>query len=208
MNARTKTLPGIPMNSAQLVTVATLAAALLFPANLRSQSAEWMLFSPSDAGVLTDGILDLIVSPDGHIWTACNELRSLTGHGLAIFDGRTWTVYDTGNSGLPSDSASAFAFDKLGNTWICTYNLWAASGGSGLAKLNGTNWTVYTTKNSGLPSDNIMAGTIDPGGHIWLATGAGVVRFDGQTWTVFRNSQRHRTLSCRVVGGLLWIAKA
>ncbi|MFQ6066176.1 MAG: two-component regulator propeller domain-containing protein, partial [bacterium] len=36
------------------------------------------------------------------------------------FDGETWTVYDTDNSGLPYDSVYALAIDQQGNKWIGT----------------------------------------------------------------------------------------
>jgi ligand-binding sensor domain-containing protein len=178
MNSIATILRGIP-------TAAALAAALLLPANLRAQNPEWMLFNPKTAGVPTACILRLVVGPDGRIWTACNDLSSLTAYGVAVFDGRKWTTYNTRNSGLPNNAAYPIAFDKLGNAWLGTINPWDAGGGFGLVKLSGTNWTVYTTGNSGLPSDNIWAGTLDPQGRIWLATGAGVVRFDGTDWTVF-----------------------
>ena len=172
----------------QLLARAILAAALLLPVSLRAQNADWMLFSPKDTGVPTAGIMHLAVSPNGDIWTGCTDTSSLTSYGVARFDGQKWTVYNTSNSGLPSNAAYPFAFDKLGNAWIGTINFFGADGGSGLVKLNGTNWTAYTMRNSGLPSDNIWAGTIDPQGNIWLATGAGVVRFDGTSWTVFSNN--------------------
>lgn len=187
MNAKAKIRPYIRMSRAQLATIVILPAALLLPATLSAQNPEWMLFSPRTAGVLTSGILSLIVGPDGDIWAGCVDPQSLTAYGVGRFDGRKWRVYNTRSSGLPSNAAFPFAFDQLGNTWFATLNYWGASGGSGLVKLNGTNWTTYTKQNSELPSDNIWAGTLDLQGRIWLATGAGVVRFDGQTWTVFNN---------------------
>jgi steroid delta-isomerase-like uncharacterized protein len=182
-----KTLLNLLWSANQFFALAALTAALLLPVKLRSQSAEWMLFDPKTAGVPTSGVLRVVVSPNGQIWSECNDLQTLTPYGLAVFDGRNWTAYNSRNSGLPGDAAFPLAFDKQGNTWIGTSNLRASSGGSGLAKLNGTNWTVYTMNNSGLPSDNIWAGTIDSQGQIWLATGAGVARFDGQTWKVWNN---------------------
>ena len=187
MNSITKPLRGISAWNSQFFATATLGGAWLLSATLCAQNPEWMLFSPKTAGVPTAGILGVSLDPDGRVWTACTDLQSLTGYGLGIFDGRKWTVYNTGNSKLPANSAFAFAFDKSGNAWIGTINFWGPTGGYGLVKFSGTNWTVYTTRNSGLPSDNIWAGTIDPKGRIWLATGAGVAGFDGTIWTVFNN---------------------
>jgi len=188
MNTMTKLNPGIPNRAAIPFPIwAVLAAALLSPPNLRSQNPEWMLFSPKAAGVPTSCMMRLVIGPDGRIWTASNDTRSLSTYGLAVFDGQNWTVYNTGNSGLPSNAAFPFGFDKLGNVWIGTISFWGASGGSGVVKFDGRNWTRFTRQNSGLPSDNIWAGTIDLQGNIWVATAAGVARFDGQTWMAFSN---------------------
>ena len=40
--------------------------------------------------------------------------------GLAKFDGTTWTVYNTSNSGLPDNYVSSIAIDGSGNKWIGT----------------------------------------------------------------------------------------
>ncbi len=40
--------------------------------------------------------------------------------GLAKFDGVNWTVYNTSNSGLPSNYVRAIAIDGQGNKWIGT----------------------------------------------------------------------------------------
>ena len=64
---------------------------------------------------------------------------------------REWIVYNTDNSGLPSnDLTSALAIDKQGNKWIGTRR-------AGLAKFDGENWTVYDTINSGIPDNQIVA---------------------------------------------------
>jgi len=88
------------------------------------------------------------------------------------FDGVNWTVYNTSNSGLPSDDVTVVAIDKQGNKWIGTW--WG-----GLAKFDGVNWTVYNTSNSGLPGDYVLAIAIDSAGNRWIGTyegGLGVYR--------------------------------
>ncbi|HET6992798.1 MAG TPA: two-component regulator propeller domain-containing protein, partial [Bacteroidia bacterium] len=72
----------------------------------------------------------------GNVWIA-------TTAGIGKYNGTTWTVYNTSNSGLPNNNVQCLAFDNAGNMWVgLTYN--------GLAKFNGTTWTSYTTANSGL----------------------------------------------------------
>jgi ligand-binding sensor domain-containing protein len=46
---------------------------------------------------------------------------NIWGGGLAKFDGSSWTVYNSSNSGLPSNSVYAIAIDGEGNKWIGTW---------------------------------------------------------------------------------------
>ena len=80
-----------------------------------------------------------------------------------------WIVYNTGNSGLPSNYVFCLAFDAPGNLWIGTGQFFAY-GGRGLAKFDGESWTVYDTANSGLPSDYVNSLAIGEQGNIWIGT--------------------------------------
>jgi len=71
-------------------------------------------------------------------------------------------MYDTSNSGLPSNWVSSLAIDEQGNLWIGT--------GGGLAKFDGETWTAYDTSNSGLPDNWIWSLAIDRQGNIWIST--------------------------------------
>ena len=69
------------------------------------------------------------------------------GHTLPIkaqVKSTEWIVYDTLNSGLPSNVINSIAIDSNGIKWIGT--------NKGLVKYNGIIWTVYNTSNSGLPT--------------------------------------------------------
>jgi hypothetical protein len=100
------------------------------------------------------------------------------GRGLAQFDGETWTVYTTEDSGLPSNQVTALAFDAQEILWIGTDN--------GLAQFDGVTWTVYTGKNSELPWGAAPALAFDAQGTLWVGMlSGGVVQFDGTTWTVY-----------------------
>jgi ligand-binding sensor domain-containing protein len=98
------------------------------------------------------------------------------GDGLIKFDDMSWTVYNTFNSGLPSDIIYSIAIDSSGNKWIGTHE-------GGLAKFDDTNWTVF------LPNNNITCITIDAAGNKWIGTGQnGLVMFDDTNWTVYNTS--------------------
>jgi len=95
-----------------------------------------------------------------------------TGGGLVKLNKTTGekTFFNTGNSGLPSNSINSIAIDGSGNKWIGTAN--------GLAKFDGTNWTVYNASNSGLPDNYIYYLTIDGSGNKWIGNdGGGCISF-------------------------------
>ena len=59
-----------------------------------------------------------------------------TNNGVSVFDGTTWTTYDTSNSELVYNRVEAIAVDDVeGNIWFGTR--WGAS------KFDGSNWTIY-----------------------------------------------------------------
>lgn len=90
----------------------------------------------------------------------------------------TWTVFNTGNSPLPSDLVYTLAKDHSGYFWIGTAD--------GLATFDGTtNWTIYDTTNSPLPDNFIFSIALDSLGNKWLGFLDGeLVNYNG-SWTVY-----------------------
>jgi sugar lactone lactonase YvrE len=139
----------------------------------------WAVYGPpTSAPQLASPSFDVL----GNLWIGS------WGGGLVKFDGvDNWTVYNTGNSGLPNNRAWATVFDRQGNLWIGTY-------GGGVAKFDGVeDWTVYNTFNSGLPHNDAAVGSgtlaVDGQGNVWIGTfGGGLAKFDGENWTVYNTS--------------------
>jgi Two component regulator propeller len=102
----------------------------------------------------------------GNLWVGSGMGN---GRGLSKFDGKTWTNYNTFNSGIPTNSVRVLATDHLGGVWI----------GStvGLTFFNGANWITYNTLNSGLLNDRVTAIAIEAQGTIWVGTDAGLSEF-------------------------------
>lgn len=86
-----------------------------------------------------------------------------------------WIVYNSSNSGLPSDNVYTLAIDGSGNKWMGTFGLGTADG---LTKFDGTNWTVYNTSNSGLPDNSVFSPTIDVSSNKWIRTGHGLAVYN------------------------------
>lgn len=93
--------------------------------------------------------------------------------GLGKFDNGNWTMYDSINNGLLSNTVYAVAVDANNNIWIGTKN--------GLQKFNGSTFQSYTTANSGL-TDNLITTLFIKGNTIYIGTRSGVNIFDGSNW--------------------------
>jgi hypothetical protein len=87
-------------------------------------------------------------------------------------NGTTWTIYNTGNSGLPHDNVLVVRIDSNGDKWIGTTY--------GLARLHNYNeWENYDTYNSGLPENYIRCLAIDANDTKWIGSGCcGFTKFN------------------------------
>ena len=97
---------------------------------------------------------------------------------MVKFDGTTWTVYNTSNSGLPANHIRDITIDGNGNKWIGTW-------GGGIVKFDGTAWTVYN--NPGLHPIFINTIAIDSIGNKWIGSSSndGLTKYDDTSWTVY-----------------------
>ena len=108
-------------------------------------------------------------------------------NGVCKFDGSSWTIYDSTNSGLVGNMVNEVMIDREGNKWMGMgdYELWHSMEGLGLAFFNDTTWTIYDTSNSGLPDNTINTLAEDGFGTTWIGTNNGLVNFDGINWTIY-----------------------
>lgn len=109
-----------------------------------------------------------------------------TGSGLVKHDEVSWTVYNTSNSGIPSNVIESAAADAKGNIWVGFFVTDSTKDPGGIAKYDGRNWTVFNKSNSGLPHNSVNSIVIDKKGNKWICTnGGGLAKFDDQSWTVY-----------------------
>jgi ligand-binding sensor domain-containing protein len=90
-----------------------------------------------------------------------------------------WTVYDMGNSPLPSTNVKALVSDAAGGLWIGTD--W------GLCHFDGASaWTVYQEGTSPLAENDIRSLQVDPSGRLWIGTvSMGLQVKEDDTWTTY-----------------------
>lgn len=128
----------------------------------------------------TSGIEDL-VKRNGTIWAGSGGsgafwLNTATNEWVRV-------QLHTGAYSYGPNNVKGMAVDTLGNLWIASE--------VGLRKFepgNNSTYTLYNNLNSGLPPRTLYDVEADPAGGIWVATGDGVVRYDGTTWTLYNQA--------------------
>ncbi len=104
--------------------------------------------------------------------------KAYAGGGVSFFNGATWTNYSKPTSDIPDNLMSDLLLDQNGF-------LWGIPGkhDMGVAKFDGKAWKHYTNGN-GLPTNLISAIATNSTGRIWLGSPKGVIRNDGDAWTM------------------------
>jgi ligand-binding sensor domain-containing protein len=97
-----------------------------------------------------------------------------------------WTVFNSSNSGLPSNNIFDIEFTADSAIWIAT--------DSGLAFFDWNNWIVYNSSNTGLITDFITEVSFSEDGTMWVGCSAnelfndstgGLIRFRDSVWAAF-----------------------
>ncbi|MCB2220257.1 MAG: T9SS type A sorting domain-containing protein [Bacteroidetes bacterium] len=153
----------------------------------------WEVNNISNSGLPDNTVTSVTIDVDGTKWMGVFSHPMFgipdVGRGLIAFDGSTWIVYDTTNSGLPQNQITTIAIDGDGTKWVGTRDRdWTQWNGSGLAAFDGSSWEVYTTDNSELPDNYVNAIAIDDYGTKWIGTEGGLAAFDGNTWEIYNTS--------------------
>jgi ligand-binding sensor domain-containing protein len=110
-----------------------------------------------NSGLPDDSIRCIAVDGVGQKWIATDD------HGLAMYDGYNWQVYNYTNCDIPSNQVEFVTVDNEGNKWI-------GMNFRGLVKYDNLEWINYCKANSGLPDDNVTCIAIDDIGKKWIGT--------------------------------------
>jgi ligand-binding sensor domain-containing protein len=118
--------------------------------------------------------MNVIVKRGETIWVGTG------GSGVSWLNGDNWTRVLFSPTNYDANHVNAMTVDTENNLWVASnYGLRKFSAGSNSA------FTVYDHSNSPLPSNYILDLMSDPGGGIWIGTTAGLIRFNGKTWSIF-----------------------
>ncbi len=162
-----------------------------------------MQYSTTNSGLPNDIVSSIVQDGCSNYWIGTTD-------GLALFNGDTWTVYNTKNSGIPGNYVYSLALDTARG------GIWVGSLDSGLAYFDeASSWTVYDTGSGkkSIPNLSISDIKIDAAGNVWIATYYGIAVFNGKTWTSYTvDNSGLATTDCRAIyidkNNIKWIGTA
>lgn len=144
----------------------------------------------SREGLPQNTISALAKDPEGRLWAATQD-------GLAVWNGRTWRVFN-----LPDRQVSNF----LRCLWVAADGgIWVGRQDGGLACLRGDRWDLLAPER--LAGARRVEALREARGHLWAATPAGLLRRDGEAWGVAL-AQPCRSLDQPDPDGPLWVGLA
>ncbi len=135
---------------------------------LNTSNGQKTYYDKTNSGLSDMNVISVMVDGQGKKWIGTEN------GGLCRLNGTIWTVWNTNNSGIPSNHVTGIASDAYNNIWITT--------DKGLGRLSNGTWINWNTTNSGLPDNYLSCIAIDNSGTKWIGSGEGVVSFSGNAW--------------------------
>lgn len=123
---------------------------------------------------LLGNVSAVLTTQDGTVWAGASG-------GLHRFDGTAWQPVDP-FGGERSEPVAALARTISGDLWV-GYSI-----PIGASRFDGQSWTNYIIGDT-YPGNQVNDIAIDGNDHVWLATGYGLLVYDGQTWQRYLSSQ-------------------
>ena len=95
-----------------------------------------------------------------------------------------WRILKPSNTGVPGELVDLVRFAPDGRLWVGAHWIFWGEGGIGI--LDRTDlWTDYANWETPLPSALVLDLAFARDGVVWIATDEGLVKKDGDAWTVY-----------------------
>jgi ligand-binding sensor domain-containing protein len=99
-----------------------------------------------------------------------------------------WRVVKPSNTGIPGEEVRFVRFAPDGRPWVAARWPFWQEGGVGILDRETGRWTTHANWETALPSEYVNDIEFGSGGVIWIATGNGLLKIDGDDWTVYNTS--------------------
>ena len=119
-------------------------------------------------------IMDVIVDKYEHVWGAAWY------YGGVMYDGSVWYAYPPSDTSLPNGMYDLIFADSKGNIWFGTNQ---SSPNYGFTMYDGKEWRTYYSPERYWIS-YVYQIAEDQLGNVWLATGGGLLMYDGTSFTL------------------------
>lgn len=121
--------------------------------------------------------MDVTTDKNDNVWAAAWY------YGGAAFDRTQWHLLPPGDTTLPNFNYDLVFADSKNRIWFCTNQ---SSPNYGFTIFDGTDWrTYYSPQNYAVADVDQIAE--DHFGNDWLATGGGLLKYDGSSFTLFNS---------------------
>ncbi|MBU2493999.1 MAG: T9SS type A sorting domain-containing protein [Bacteroidetes bacterium] len=149
---------------------------------VKYKNGEFNLYDGNTSGLGIDFIQTVAVDLNGDYWVGTFDNDNFRGI-LWNYDGINWTNTKLSDHGLFSSFPEALKVDLNNILWLGT----KGTNGGAVVKIENGKWNVYDKLNSGFTGGGVGAITIE-GSNKWIATGDGLILFDGNNWTEFKTN--------------------
>ncbi len=125
-------------------------------------------------GLISDNVNCVDVDAADNVWFG-------TQLGVSMFDGTTWTNYESGTyPDMIDNNIQAIFIDSNDDLWLGT--------DFGINHFDGTTWMSYNATD-GLGNEQIKCINEDLSGNMWFGTSGGLSEFDGSTFTNYGTAE-------------------
>ena len=125
--------------------------------------------SPASISVLTE-------APDGTLWAGTSD------GGVLHWNGTSWHRLDPGRPNADA-AVNAITVDTAGRVWVGWLQYPTPPGTGWVSLYDGSRWTQFDGNDAAPLGDGVWSIAELPDHSVWVASGSGLARFDGRSWS-------------------------
>lgn len=147
----------------------------------RYSAMGWEGYDDPETSLLDVYVSSLSVDNNGLLWLGSFDHHNFVGR-LLTFNGSNWTSIRLDERGLPSSFPDALAIDSENVVWL---GVKGTMGGM-LVKIREGKWEIFNRANTNCTAMGGGTNALTIHGNTkWIATGTGLLTYDGETWGYF-----------------------
>jgi hypothetical protein len=158
----------------------------------------WSHITTESSFLPSNTVYDLLPGSDGQMIIATEKGAAIRTPPASADLPDQWQVFNTENSGLPSDRLLSVTRDSQNNLWFGT--------AQGVARYDEKAWQVFDQADLPLQTVQVNALTADSNGHLYAGTLSGVAAWNGSRWEALPAFRDEQVFGLFVSNDALWVA--